>query len=86
MPPATLVDGTSRGDGSAEVLKAVVNPYTGRAGAWRWSRNLVSWYVPRSRDTRANTALIDATKAALEAAGFTVDVEIDDTYRVGRRG
>jgi hypothetical protein len=76
-----LIDGTSRGDGSAEVLKAVVNPYTGRAGAWRWSRNLGSWYVARSRDTRANTALIDATKVTLEAAGFTVAVEIDDTYR-----
>ena len=35
-----------------------------RAGAWRWSLNLGSWYVARSRDTRANTALIDATKAA----------------------
>jgi hypothetical protein len=77
----TLIDGTSRGDGSAEVLKTVVNPYTGRAGAWRWSRNLGSWYVARSRDTRANTALIDATKAALEAAGFTVHVEIDDACR-----
>ena len=77
----TLIDGTSRGDGSAEVLKTVVNPYTGRPGAWRWSRNLDSWYVARSRDTRANTALFDATKAALEAAGFTVDVEIDDACR-----
>ena len=77
----TLIDGTGRADGSAEVLKTVVNPYTGRAGAWRWSRNLGSWYVARSRDSRANTALVDATKAALEAAGFTVAVEIDDTYR-----
>lgn len=77
----TLIDGTRRGDGSAEVLKAVMNPYTGRAGAWRWSRNLGSWYVARSRDTRANTALIEATQAALEAAGFAVAVEIDDTYR-----
>lgn len=77
----TLVEGTRRGDGSAEVLKAVVNPYTGSRGAWRWSRNLGSWYVPRSRDSRANTALIDATKTALESAGFTVAVEIDDTYR-----
>ena len=74
----TLIDGTGRADGSAEVLKTVVNPYTGRAGAWRWSRNLGSWYVARSRDSRANTALVDATKAALEAAGFTVAVEIDD--------
>ena len=73
----TLIEGTSRGDGSADVLKAV----SGRGGAWRWSRNLGSWYVQRSRDTRAKTALINATKAALEKAGFTVTVDIDDTYR-----
>ncbi|KRQ44552.1 hypothetical protein AOT88_21520 [Mycobacteroides sp. H063] len=76
----TLISGTSRGDGSAEVLKSMDNPYTARA-AWRWSRNLGAWYVQRSRDARANTALIDATKTALEAKGFSVAVEIDDTYR-----
>lgn len=76
----TLISGTSRGDGSAEVLKSMDNPYTARA-AWRWSRNLGAWYVQRSRDARANTGLIDATKTALEAKGFSVAVEIDDTYR-----
>ncbi|MDH6284503.1 DUF3560 domain-containing protein [Prescottella agglutinans] len=68
----TLIDGTSRGDGSAEVLKAQ---------RWRWSRNLGSWYVPQSRDRRAKLAQINATVAALRAAGFTVEVEVDDTYR-----
>lgn len=76
----TLIGGTHRGDGSAEVLKAVINPYTGR-GAWRWSRNLGSWYLPRSRYSRANMAVVAATKKALEAAGFVVAVEVDDTYR-----
>ncbi|MGW5301644.1 DUF3560 domain-containing protein [Rhodococcus aetherivorans] len=68
----TLIDGTSRGDGSAEILKAQ---------RWRWSRGLGSWYIPHSRDRRAKRAQIDATSAALRAAGFTVDVDIDDTYR-----
>jgi hypothetical protein len=76
----TLIEGTSRGDGSAEILKTVVDPYTGRASAWRWSRNLGFWYVQRSRDAKANTALIGATETALRTAGFEVGVEIDDTY------
>ncbi|SKY96173.1 Domain of uncharacterised function (DUF3560) [Mycobacteroides abscessus subsp. bolletii] len=79
----TLIVGTSRGDGSAEVLKTVLNPYS-RARAWRWSRNLGSWYVQRSRDARANMPLIEGTKAALEAAGFVVTVQIDDDYRSTR--
>lgn len=77
----TMINGTSRGDGSAEVLKTIRNPHTGRSAAWRWSRNLGSWYVQRSRDTRANTALIEATRRALEAKGFVVHVSVDDTYR-----
>ena len=52
----TLIDGTGRADGSAEVLKTVANPYTGRAGAWRWSRNLGSWYVARAGRPREHGA------------------------------
>lgn len=77
----TLVEGTSRGDGSAEILKEVINPYTGRARAWRWSRKLGSWYVQRSRDTAANSVLIEATANALRSAGFEVEIAIDDRYR-----
>ena len=65
----TLIDGTSRGDGSAEVLKAQ---------RWRWSRNLGSWYIPQSRDRRAKLPQINATATALRAAGFTVELDIDD--------
>lgn len=68
----TLIDGTSRGDGSAEILKAQ---------RWRWSRNLGSWYIPQSRDRRAKLPQINATATALRAAGFTVELDIDDTYR-----
>lgn len=68
----TMIDGTSRGDGSAEILKAA---------RWRWSRNLDGWYVPRSRDTAPKRALIEDTAAQLRADGFEVVVEIDDSWR-----
>lgn len=68
----TLIEGTSRGDGSNSVLKAQ---------RWRWSRNLGSWYVPQSRDRAPKLAQINATAAALRDVGFTVDIEIDASYR-----
>jgi hypothetical protein len=68
----TLLSGTSRGDGTAEVLK--------RVGSWRWSRN-IGWYVRNSRDRNAHQWLIKSTKAGLEEAGFAVEVKIDDTFR-----
>ena len=68
----TLVDGTARGDGSPPVLK----PYR-----FRWSRTLGSWYLPHSRDRMAQRHTIDTARAALEAAGFEVTVDIDDTHR-----
>ena len=69
----TMIDGTSRGDGTGEILKAQ---------QWRWSRNLGAWYIPRSRDVAPKTARINATRAALEATGFNVTV----TIRAGVRG
>lgn len=68
----TLIDGTSKGDKSIPVLKS---------NGWRWSRNLGAWYVPRSRDTAPKWHVINATAEALRSAGFTVDIEVDDTYR-----
>lgn len=68
----TLIDGTSRSDGSKEILKA---------NRWRWSRNLGSWYIPQSRDRLAKTAQINATAAALREAGFDVEVDVEDGYR-----
>ena len=66
----TLVDGTARGDGSAPALKA---------HRFRWSRNLDCWYQPHSRDRAADRFTIDRLATALRAAGFTVEVTIDDT-------
>lgn len=68
----TLIEGTAKGDGSGEVLKRY---------RWRWGRSIGSWYVPRSRDSAADRRRISATAEALESAGFTVAVEIDDTAR-----
>ena len=68
----TLIDGTARGDGSGEILKAQ---------RWRWSRNIGLWYVQQSRDRAPKLAQIDATATALRAAGFTVEIEIDASYR-----
>ncbi|WP_244296368.1 DUF3560 domain-containing protein [Pseudoclavibacter terrae] len=68
----TLIEGTARGDGSAAVLKEQ---------RWRWSRNLGAWYVPQSRDRRPKHHVIRPTVAALEAAGFTVTIELDERTR-----
>lgn len=68
----TLIDGTSRGDGTAEVLKA---------NRWRWGRSISAWYVPHSRDHQPNVHTINRTAEALRAAGFTVAVDVDRTHR-----
>lgn len=64
----TLLEGTSRGDGSAEVVKAL---------RWRWGRSIGCWYVPRSRFAPPNRARIARAAEALEAVGFSVVVEVE---------
>lgn len=68
----TLIEGTQRGDGTAEILKGQ---------GWRWGRSIGSWYVPQSRDRNLKTWIVDPTRRALEAAGHAVTVEADDTAR-----
>lgn len=68
----TLIAGTAKGDGSSEVLKAC---------GWRWARTLGSWYIPQSRDRNATGWKVERTRAALVAAGFDVEVDIDNTPR-----
>jgi hypothetical protein len=65
----TLVHGTSRGDGSRDAL---------RAAHFRWSRSLTAWYKPNTRGRAAKRATIEALRASLVDAGFTVTVEIED--------
>ncbi|MGH7743318.1 MAG: DUF3560 domain-containing protein [Candidatus Dormibacteria bacterium] len=68
----TLIDGTTRGDGTAEILKAK---------GWRWFRSLGMWGVQQSRDKPVDRWKIEATTEALRAAGFEVTIDIDDTPR-----
>ena len=66
----TLLHGTSRGDGSAEVVKRL---------GWRWGRSIGMWFVPRSRDAAPKRPLIEQTADQLRTAGFEVEVSIDTT-------
>ena len=68
----TLVEGTSRGDGTAALMKQF---------RLRWSRNLEQWYVPRSRDRAADRRRILALAEQLADTGHDVEVSIDDTPR-----
>ncbi|MFI5809175.1 DUF3560 domain-containing protein [Streptomyces sp. NPDC051561] len=76
----TLVEGTSRGDGSAEVLK--LRDY-GRNGLlpFKWSRHLGSWYLPHSRDKQAEQRTINLAADRLRTEGFEVTVSIDNADR-----
>lgn len=70
----TLIDGTAKGDGSADALKC---------HGWRWGRSIGCWFIPRSRDAAPNRAKIGATADALRAAGFEVELDIDARPRDG---
>ncbi|MFJ8896785.1 DUF3560 domain-containing protein [Leifsonia sp. NPDC102414] len=67
----TLIEGTEKGDGTADALKA---------NRWRYSRH-IGWYLAGTRDHNARQHTIRTTVAALEAAGFDVETVIDDTPR-----
>jgi Domain of unknown function (DUF3560) len=68
----TIVDGTARGDGTAAILKAA---------GFRWAPSLRAWIIQQSRDQAAKTWKIDRAAADLRAAGFEVEVTIDETPR-----
>lgn len=67
----TLIEGSVKGDGVWEVV---------RQHRFRPSR-MVGLYLPHSRDREADTWRINRAKAALEEAGHTVTVEIDEETR-----
>jgi len=68
----TLIDGTTRGDGTADVLKA---------SGWRWGLSIAAWYVPNSRDHLPSTWKIGRTVTALREAGFEVTTELSTEHR-----
>jgi predicted RNA methylase len=71
----TLVLGTSKNDGVYELI----GPKT--AARFRYFPSIKMIGIPQSRDHLAKRWQIDMARKALEAAGFTVAVEIDDTPR-----
>lgn len=68
----TLIEGTSRGDGTAEILKAT---------GWRWGRSLGAWYVPQSRDRLPKWRTINRAATALRDAGHPVTIDVEETFR-----
>ena len=66
----TVLNGTSRGDGTAGILKEL---------GWRWGRSISCWYLPQSRERRADAARIEACRTRLTDEGFDVQVRVDDT-------
>ena len=68
----TLIDGTAKGDGTAEVLKA---------NGWRWGRSIATWFIPNSRDHLPNHWKITRTAAALRTAGFDVETSVSVDHR-----
>lgn len=65
----TVIEGSVKGDGVWEIA---------RNHGFRFSRH-VGIYVRNSRNRAANRLQIDAAADALRAAGFTVEVDIDNT-------
>ncbi|MEV0617651.1 DUF3560 domain-containing protein [Nonomuraea sp. NPDC050404] len=76
----TLVYGTRKGDGVFEIIKKWEN------GGFRFFPSMARQGLPciglrNSRDQVADRYAIEAAAKALRAAGFEVEVEIDDTFR-----
>lgn len=67
----TTLDGSRKGDGVLEIV---------RAHGFQW-RRAPGIHIPHSRDKDAQRWKIDAAAEALRAAGHDVTVEIDDTWR-----
>ncbi|HEX5117835.1 MAG TPA: DEAD/DEAH box helicase family protein [Pseudonocardiaceae bacterium] len=84
----TVLLGTDRGDHIAETFHAMSGS-SPHPGGWKWSHRIDNgtptpgaWYVPGTREhpgTRNTVDRITASARALRAAGFSVQVEIDDT-------
>ncbi len=66
----TSADGTTRGDDAGQILK--------RVGGFMWSRNAGAWVLNRTWKVGTREWKVNATVAALEAAGIPVTVERGD--------
>ncbi|MCT7373261.1 DUF3560 domain-containing protein [Mycolicibacterium llatzerense] len=68
----TLVYGTSRGDGTNDILKL---------HGFKWFRTLGLWGLPSSRDRQPNRYKIEHAAQALRDAGHEVSTVIDSSHR-----
>lgn len=75
----TLLEGTSRGDGAYEAIKAAQASYKIRG--WKYFPSIRAIGVSHSRDRAPKLGLIDVTADVLREAGFTVDIVIDGAPR-----
>ena len=76
----TLIEGTSRGDGSAAIVRLREYGRTQRQPS-RWSRTLDCWYLPHSRDHATYTPSLELLAQRLRDAGFEVTLTIDNADR-----
>ncbi|KUL23200.1 DUF3560 domain-containing protein [Streptomyces regalis] len=76
----TLVEGTDKGDGSAEILR--MRDYGWRRSVpFKWSRYLGCWYLPHSRDKQAVRPTIDLLAERLRKKDFEVSITINEDER-----
>ncbi|AYG77897.1 hypothetical protein DWB77_00004 [Streptomyces hundungensis] len=68
----TLADGTSKGDGSGDVLK--------RYG-FRWMPSIGMYGIPGTIDRAARRCALHRAATDLRAAGFDTELTVDDTPR-----
>jgi hypothetical protein len=75
----TMLEGSTRGDGAWDAIKAAQSIY--RIRGWRYMRSIRALAVAHSRDRAPDLSLIDTTAVVLREAGFEVEVQVDATPR-----
>jgi 16S rRNA C967 or C1407 C5-methylase (RsmB/RsmF family) len=75
----TLLEGSTKGDGAWEAIKAAQQTYKIRG--WRYMPSIRMVGVSHSRDRAPLLGLIDRTADVLRDAGFDVEIEIDGAPR-----
>jgi hypothetical protein len=75
----TLLEGSSKGDGAWEAIKAAQDKY--RIRGWKYFRSLGMLGVGHSRDRAPMLGLMDETAEVLREAGFEVTVDVQAAPR-----
>lgn len=75
----TLLDGTVKGDGAWDAIKAAQKAY--RIRGWKYFYSIGKIGVSHSRDRAPSLGNIDVTAEVLREAGFDVTIDIEATPR-----